>query len=180
MEEGLWPFLLPDMTDLIKKLSKIEEGIAAFSLLGIALLTFVETALRYTMNYTFTWFGEVANYTMIFCTYLAASIGIKYGTHFSMEAITEYAPDWMSHLLKTAAYFVSGVVTVLFIWYGTTHLMTLATFGVKSSAMQIPMYIPYIPIPLFALMMTFRFFALSLRHFRDFLNKKPYERVRKK
>jgi C4-dicarboxylate transporter DctQ subunit len=106
---------------------------------------------------------------MIFCTYLAASIGIKYGTHFSMEAITEYAPDKVSHLLKTVAYFLSGVVTILFIWYGTKHLMTLKGFGVKSSAMQIPMYLPYIPIPLFALTMTFRFFALSLRHFRDFL-----------
>lgn len=174
------PLLFPGMTDLIKKLNRFEEGVAAFSLLGIALLTFVETALRYTANYTFTWFGEVANYTMIFCTYLAASIGVKYGTHFSMEAITEYAPDRVSHLLKTVAYFLSGVVTILFIWYGTKHLMMLKGFGVKSSAMQIPMYLPYIPIPLFALTMTFRFFALSLRHFRDFLQGKPFDRVRRK
>lgn len=168
------------MTNFIKKLNRIEEGIVAFSLLGIALLTFVETALRYIMNYSFTWFGEVANYTMIFCTYLAASIGVKYGTHFSMEAITEYAPDRVSHLLKTIAYCVSGIVTVLFVWYGAQHIMTLKTYGVKSSAMQIPMYLPYIPIPLFALTMTFRFFALSYRHFKGFLERKPFERVRKK
>lgn len=168
------------MKEFIKKLNKIEEGFAAFSLLGIALLTFVETALRYTLNHTFTWFGEVANYTMIFCTYLAASIGIKYGTHFSMEALTEFVPDRVSHLLKTVAYFISGVVTILFIYYGTKHLITLKTYGVKSSAMQMPMYIPYIPIPLFALTMCVRFFALSYRHLRSCIEGKPFERVRRK
>jgi len=180
MEGGASPLLLPAMTDFIRKLNRIEEGFAAFSLLGIALLTFVETALRYTANHTFTWFGEVANYTMIFCTYLAASIGIKYGTHFSMEAITEYAPDRVSHLMKTVAYFLSGLVTILFVWYGVKHILMLKGFGVKSSAMQIPMYLPYIPIPLFALTMTFRFFALSFSHFRAFLEGKPFERVRRK
>ncbi len=168
------------MADLIKKLNRIEEGFAAFSLLGIALLTFIETALRYTMNHTFTWFGEVANYTMIFCTYLAASIGIRYGTHFSMEALTEFVPDRVSHLLKTVAYFISGIVTILFVYYGTKHLIRLKMYDVKSSAMQIPMYIPYIPIPLFAVTMSFRFFALSYRHFRNCLEGKPFERVRKK
>jgi C4-dicarboxylate transporter DctQ subunit len=58
--------------------------------------------------------------------------------------------------------------------------MTLKGFDVKSSAMQIPMYIPYIPIPLFALTMTFRFFALSWSHFRGFLEGRPFERVRRK
>jgi len=168
------------MTDLIRKLNRIEEGFAAFSLLGIALLTFLETVLRYTLNYTFSWFGEAANYTMIFCTYLAASIGIRYGTHFSMEAVTEYAPDRVSHLLKTVAYFISGIVTIIFIYYGAKHLITLKTYGVKSSAMQIPMYIPYIPIPLFALTMTVRFFALSYRHLRSCIEGKPFERVRRK
>jgi len=168
------------MKDFVRKLQTIEEGFAAFSLLGIALLTFFETALRYTMNHTFTWFGEVANYTMIFCTYLAASIGIKYGTHFSMEALTEFVPDRVSHLLKTIAYFISGIVTLLFIYYGTVHLMTLKKFGVTSSAMQIPMYIPYIPIPLFALTMAVRFFTLSHRHLRSCLRGEPFERVRKK
>jgi C4-dicarboxylate transporter DctQ subunit len=103
------------MESLIKKLNKIEESLVGMALLGLAIFTFVETVLRYTISYTFTWFGEFANYAMIFCTYLGAAIGVKYGTHFSMEALTEYSPDRVSHLLKTIAYFSSGVVCMLFI-----------------------------------------------------------------
>lgn len=168
------------MNSLIKKLNKFEEGVLAYALLGIAVFTFVETVLRYSISYTFTWFNEVANYTIIFCTYLGASVGVKYGTHFSMEALTEYCPDKVSHLLKTVAYFLSGVMAVLFVYYGTKHLFSLKSFGVKSSAMQIPMYIPYIPIPLFSISIAFRFFALSYRHFNSFRKGEPFERIRSK
>jgi C4-dicarboxylate transporter, DctQ subunit len=168
------------MDNLIRKLNRVEEGCVAFALLGIALLTFVETALRYTVSYTFAWFGEVANYTMIFATYLGAAIGVKYGTHFSMEALTEYSPDRISHLLKTVAYFISGVMAALFVYYGFKHVLNLRDFGVKSPAMQMPMFIPYIPIPLFSITMGFRFFALAYKHFRSFLKGEPFERVRRK
>ena len=165
--------------DFIRKLNKIEEGVLAFSLLGLAILTFVETALRYTVSYTFPWFGEFANYSLIFCTYLGASIGVKYGTHFSMEALTEYCPDRASHLLKASAYLVSGIIAILIVYYGTLHLLNLKSFGVKSSAMQLPMYIPYIPIPLFSLSMAFRFCTLSFSHWKSYLKKEPFERVRR-
>ncbi|MCX5805260.1 MAG: TRAP transporter small permease [Proteobacteria bacterium] len=168
------------MNDFINKLNKFEEGCATLALIGIACLTFVETALRYTMSYTFPWFGEVANYTIIFSTYLGASIGVKYGAHFSMEALTEFCPDKISHLIKTAAYFISAFMALLFVYYGFVHLIALKGFGVKSPAMQIPMFIPYIPIPLFSITMAFRFFALSYKHFNSFLKGKPFRRVSKK
>ena len=163
----------------IKTFNRVEEGILAFALLGIALCTFVETALRYTLSYTFPWFGEFANYTLIFCTYLGASVGVKYGTHFSMEAMTEYCPDRVSHLLKAAAYLISGIISLLIVYYGTLHLLNLKSFGVKSSAMQLPMYIPYMPIPLFSLSMSFRFFTLCWKHINSFQKKEPFERVKR-
>lgn len=168
------------MDNFIKKLNKLEEGFLGLSLLGLAILTFVETGLRYTISYTFTWFQEFANYSIIIVTYLAASVGVKYGTHFSMEALTEYAPDRVSHLLKTIAYFISGIMVILFIYYGFKHLVTLKSFGAKSSAMQIPMFIPYIAIPLFSISMAFRFFVLSFKHFKSFLRGEPFEKVRRK
>jgi C4-dicarboxylate transporter DctQ subunit len=167
------------MDSLIRTLNRVEEGVLAFTLLAIAIFTVFETALRYTVSYTFTWFNELANYSMIFFTYLGASVGVKYGTHFSMEAVTEYAPDRASHLVKAIAYCISGIVALLFCYYGTKHLIHLKSFNVKSSAMQIPMFIPYIPIPLFSVTMAFRFFNLSFKHLRSFVRREPYHRVRK-
>lgn len=164
---------------MLEKLNRIEGFFLGFSLLGIAALTFVETVLRYTVSYTFTWFQEFSNYMIVFTTFLGASVATKYAMHFSMEAITQYAPDRVSHMLKTAAYLISGSVVVLFVCFGTVHVFKLKAFGVKSAAMQIPMFIPYISIPLFSISMSFRFFVLSYKHFMKFLNNEPFEKVRR-
>lgn len=161
-------------------MARFEETVLALSLLGLALLTFIETALRYTISYTFTWFQEFSNYMIVFTTFLGASVATKYVMHFSMEAITQYAPDRVSHLLKTTGYFISGIVVLLFVYFGTTHIMALKGFGVTSAAMQIPMFIPYIPIPLFSLVMSFRFFRLAYKHLLGFLKDEPFEKVLRK
>jgi C4-dicarboxylate transporter, DctQ subunit len=168
------------MDDFVKKLNKFEEGLMAFSLLGIALFTFAETALRYTISYTFSWFQELANFTIIFTTFLGASIGVKYGVHFSMEALPQATPDRVSHLIKAAAFFLSGLVVALFTWYGFVHVASIKSFDVRSSAMQVPMYIPYLPIPIFSITMAFRFFMLSFKHVWAFARRKPFERVLRK
>lgn len=165
---------------MIRKLNKIEEAFLGLTLLGLAILTFVETGLRYTISYTFTWFQEFSNYMIIFTTFLGASVGTKYAMHFSMDAIPQYAPDRISHLLKAVGYFISAIVVCLFIYFGAVHLLKLRAFGVKSAAMQIPMFIPYVPIPLFSIVMALRFFALAYRHGRGFAKNEPFEKVRRK
>ena len=167
------------MDPVIARLNRFEENLVGLSLLGLALLTCFETFLRYAVNYTFTWFQEFSNYMIIFTTFLGASIGVKYGSHFSMDALVQYIPDKACHLVKSIAYFISGSVLLLFIYFGTKHLLRLKSFGVKSAAMQIPMFIPYIPIPLFSITMSFRFFALSVNHFRSFMKGEPFEKVRR-
>jgi C4-dicarboxylate transporter DctQ subunit len=167
------------MDSFLKMLNRIEEGVVGYTLLGLAALTAVETFLRYAVSFTFSWFGEFANYTMIFIAYLGASIGVKYGALFSMDALAEYLPDRASHLLKFLAYAISGFICLLFIYYGAVQIMKMRTFGAKSPAMQLPMFIPYLPIPIFSTTLSVRFFILSLRHLRSFAANRPYERIRK-
>jgi C4-dicarboxylate transporter DctQ subunit len=167
------------MDSLSQRLNRFEEALIGYSLLGLALLTCFETILRYTVNYTFTWFQEFSNYMIIFVTFLGASIGVKYGTHFSMEALVQYTPDKISHLVKSLAYLISGTMTFFFVYFGIKHLLRLKGFGVNSAAMGIPMFIPYLPIPLFSLTMSFRFYRLCYKHVKSFIKNDPFEKVRK-
>ncbi|MCS7281109.1 MAG: TRAP transporter small permease [Desulfobacterota bacterium] len=162
---------------IIRKLQAIEEGVIAFLILFLAFITFLETVFRYTISFTFMWFNEFANYTLIFMTFLGASLGVKYGTHFSMEALTESLPDRTGHLLKLLAYIVSSFICSVFVYYGLTHVIHLKKFGVKSSAMQIPMFLPYFSIPVFSAIMALRFFFLSVSHFISFLRKEPLKKL---
>lgn len=162
---------------LLNKLGRYEDGLLAFTLLGMAFLTFVETVMRYAFAHSFVWFQEFANYMIVFVTFLGASVGVKYGTHFTMEALTEYASDRVCHLLKTTAYLISALVVALVAWYAVLHILKLKTFGMTSAALGLPLFIPYIPIPLFGLVMSLRFLSLSLGHARAFIKAEPFIRA---
>lgn len=165
------------MRSISEKLQMVEEYTVGCTLIFLALVTFCETILRYTISLTFMWFNEFANYTLIFMTFLGASLGVKYGTHFSMEALTESLHGRMGHLVKSFAYFLSFLICIVFVIYGALHVIHLKNFGVKSSAMQLPMYVPYLPIPFFSLVMGLRFLLLSITHMGNFLRNEPYKRV---
>ncbi|MCX7857936.1 MAG: TRAP transporter small permease [Deltaproteobacteria bacterium] len=165
------------MRKITKGLQTIEECTIGALLLFLAVVTFCETLLRYTVSLTFMWFNEFANYTLIFMTFLGASLGVKYGTHFSMEAFTESLSGRWGHLLKTSAYLFSSLICTIFVVYGTHHVIQIKNFGVKSSALQIPMYIPYLCIPFFSATMGLRFFILSLSHLRFFLKREEYKKI---
>jgi TRAP-type C4-dicarboxylate transport system permease small subunit len=64
--------------------------------------------------------------------------------------------------------------------YGFQHISQIKAFGVKTPALQIPMFIPYLPIPLLAVSMGVRFFLLSGKHLGAFIKGEPFVRVRKK
>ncbi len=168
------------MERFIKRLSRIEEGILGLVLLAVCFFTFIETLLRYLFSYSFPWFQEAANYSVVLVTYWGAAIGVKYGTHFSMEALSEYATDRLAHLLKAIAFFLSSAVAFLIVFYGFLHVVRIYSFGVKSPALQMPMFIPYLAIPIFSACMAARFLSLSIRHVVDFARCRSFERVGRK
>jgi C4-dicarboxylate transporter DctQ subunit len=53
--------------------------------------------------------------------------------------------------------------------------MKLHRYGVKTAAMRIPMYIPYLSIPAFSFTMGLRFFGKSFSHLKAFARNEPFQ-----
>ncbi len=153
----------------------LEEWVLAYTLLFIVCLSFVQVVLRYGFHYDFTWFNEFARYTCIFMTFLGASIAVKTGAHFSMDALVQSVPDRPAHLMKVIVNLGCALFCVVVVYYGTLHCIKLHRFGVKTSAMQIPMYVPYLPIPVFSATMGLRFLGKMVFHLKAFIQNKPFQ-----
>jgi len=93
-------------------------------------IIFVQVILRYVFQSPFSWAEELARYLLIWITCLGSAYAIRDGMHISI--------GFLQSKLKGSAQTVVRMVT---------YAVTLAT------AMQIPMTLPYIAIPLgFAIM----------------------------
>ena len=68
-------------------LDRPESNVLVWTILGLALIGFVQVFSRYLFNYSFTWYEELGRYLGVFVAFLGASIGVKTGSHFTMDLL---------------------------------------------------------------------------------------------
>ena len=163
------------MSKIIRTLNYLEELLLGLTLLGLAIFVFIQVVLRYGFHFAFSWAQELGRYLTIFLTFLGASLGVKYGTHFSMEAMIKYLPSRTSHLVQAVANLLCGVFFILIIYFALVQIQKLHRYGARTATLHMPMYIPYIPIPVFSITIAIRFFHAAYSHTRQTLGHEPGE-----
>jgi C4-dicarboxylate transporter DctQ subunit len=164
---------LKPMSKILRTLNHIEELVLGFTLLGLAIFVFIQVVLRYGFQFAYSWAEELGRYLTIFMTFLGASLGVKYGTHFSMEAVVQYVPKRYQNLLKAVANLVCGLFFLIVIYYAWLQITKLKKYGATTATLHVPMYVPYIPIPIFSLTSALRFFYVGFSHARGFIKGEP-------
>ena len=158
---------------LLKVLNRLEEGVLTFGLLGLALMCFVEVVSRYLFNHSFTWYEELARYSMVFFTFLGACLGIKYGIHFSMDYVVTRVSSRLGNFMQVTSNLIAAVLFAVLAVLAWQHSMKIMGFGTTSAAMGLPMYIAYLPVSIFSGTMCLRFLYQVYRHGRAMLRDEP-------
>jgi len=157
-------------------ITNIEELGVGYVLLVLAFGATFQVIMRYVFGVAYDWFDEWARYLTVLITFMGAGLGVKYGTHFSMEALTQYAPAPLAHLLKVIANLISCIIMAVAGYFAWIQIGKLMRFGVLTPATQVPMWIPYLPIGLFSVVISFRFLMQSVRHARAIVLREPFTR----
>jgi C4-dicarboxylate transporter DctQ subunit len=163
------------MKKILEIFNKIEEWTLVVVLLALAAFTCVQVFCRYVLNFSFPWVQELARYVGVFITFLGASLGVKYGTHFSMDLVYErVSNNRFRHGLRAVVTLICGLIFVVVAWYGWDQTMKLKHFGVLTSALELPKYWFYLPVPIFSVLISLRFFNLFRKHAASCARNEPY------
>ncbi len=135
---------------------KIEGLILGWLLLGMALLAFVQVVMRYLFHSGLPWGDEVNRYLGVVLTFAGAALGVEKGTHFSMDILCRILPERFRPLLVKLIHLLSALIYAGVAGYGVIQVNRLYRFSSHSPALQMPMYIPYLIIPLGCSLMAWR------------------------
>jgi TRAP-type C4-dicarboxylate transport system permease small subunit len=114
-------------------------------------IIFVQVILRYVFHSPFSWAEELARYLLIWITCLGSAYAIRDGMHISIGFLQSKLKGSAQTVVRMATYAVTLVFFIYCIKEGL--VFSLAQWTQRSTAMQIPMTLPYIAIPLgFAIM----------------------------
>ena len=163
------------MEKVLRNINRLEELAIGYALLLLAVVACIQVVLRYVFGMAFDWVDELSRYVCILITFVGAGVCVRYGTHFCMDAFVQFAPNRIKHLLKTLSNLVSALIMATAAYYGWVQIAKLARFGTTTPTLQIPMYVPYLPIGIFCAVIALRFLIQSLKHAKGLMWNTPFD-----
>ena len=148
---------------------KVLDGINIFLefLMGVLMLVLVvivttEVIRRYVFNNPTHWASEFCRFLLIWMTFTGASIVTRLSTHLSMGfTIHRFVNKSLSRFIRVFVLVAVAVVMIVLTYYsGKVTLLA----GYRSAPMTgMPMYIPWISLPLNAAIMSLYMIAEILK-----------------
>lgn len=149
-------------------LNHFEEYLGVISLIFTSLLVFVQVVLRYLFNYSLSWSEEIARYLIVWFVFIGSSIAVREKAHATMDALVTYLPQTGKRIFSLLANLVSIVFCVLLVWSGSSMVSGVMEFGTVTPSTGMPMYIPYLALPVGACLMLIRFLQLLIQDVKSF------------
>jgi C4-dicarboxylate transporter DctQ subunit len=127
---------------------------------SMALITIVITTqviLRYFFNDSITWAEELTRFTVVWMSFIAASMGVRDGKHISVDILTTFTSPRTTRILLS----ISGLLGIcfglgVFIYGGELFIHAIQRFQL-SSALQVPMYVVYAIFPISGALIIYRY-----------------------
>jgi TRAP-type C4-dicarboxylate transport system permease small subunit len=135
------------MEKLLKPIRWIENAIAVISMTTVSVLIFAQVVSRYGFNYTPIWSEELSRFLIVWSIFIGVAIGVRKNQHIGVDALIRFLP----HKLKTASEVLLNLIGVVvigvLIFNSIEFIQHTMEFEQLSPAMRLPMYIPYIAMP---------------------------------
>ncbi|MEW8972136.1 MAG: TRAP transporter small permease, partial [Mesobacillus sp.] len=109
---------------------------------------------RYVFNDPLFWAGEVSIFLLIYITFIGGSLGLKYKTQASVTLLTDYLPEKVNKWVAVLAHVFMLSFMAILLFYCFTWITSSSVAIQRSSAILLPMWIPYAILPVGLLFST--------------------------
>ena len=162
---------------------RVEEGLIAFFLGAMTLLTFINVVMRYLFNDNILWALELTVFMFAWMVLVGASYGVKKHFHIGVDVVINKAPPQVRKVLALLAVACCLAFAILLLigswnywypfateraWYETDDIPMPEMFQFLSVWFnegelyeKIPRFLPYMALPIGMVLLTFRFLQVA-------------------
>ena len=151
------------MSSLDRILSHAEEFLLGILLASASLVLFANVVARYVFNWGFPWAEELVRYEIVWMVFLGGSAAARQGLHIGVDIVVKFAPRPLRKTTEALINLISLVFCLLVLFYGAKLIIQTRMFGQVSPALQVPMWLVQLAIPVGGGLMALRF-AQQLWH----------------
>lgn len=140
-----------------------EENIIALCLLFATGIVTLNVILRYFFGGGIYWTNEIVRYLIILLTFVGASVHVRKRSNLSIDLIKQNMNKKQLRILKVFYGIVGLLFSLVLVVFSISTIKRVIHFSQLSPILQIPMFIPYLSIPL-------GFGLCSIRYIQDIIS----------
>jgi len=135
---------------------RIEEFILVLTMLIMVLMMFFQSTSRYFIGTSFSWGSELAQYLHIWQIWIGASLAVRLQSHIKVDVFVKLFPKMIQKVLNFIAILCWFIFAAFLAYEGSKYVMIVLESGQTSPSLHVPMWIPYLAIPIGGFLMVLR------------------------
>jgi C4-dicarboxylate transporter, DctQ subunit len=144
------------MATILHRLNRFEEITSSVALSLMAVIIIVQVFQRYVIQHSLDWPEELARYLFIYAVYIGSSFAASGRRHLEVTIIRNVFGPKIGIVFTVLAYIITIFFCVLMFFWGIKMIYFVIESGQVAPALQFPMWIAYVCIPLGFSLMGFR------------------------
>ena len=138
-------------------LERLEEGLIAFLMAAMTLVTFAQVVARYVFNYSFVWALELNTVFFAWLIFVGMSYGVRVGAHIGIDAVVRQLRPAAARAFAVIGAALCILYALIVLVGGWRYLQKLYEVGIDMDDLPIPQWIPRFVLPLGFALLAFRF-----------------------
>ena len=135
----------------MKVLRFLDDHLEEYLLIGSFFVTvaviFVQVVARYVFNNSLTWSEEFARYIFVWQIWLGAAYAAKINKHINITVAREKMPQRIQVILEALVMVLWVAFAVFMVVKGKDVIAYVLRSKQRTPALQIPMAVPYMSVP---------------------------------
>ena len=145
------------LTWLDKISNQLEKGFLAWTIIFTSLLLFVNVVMRYVFLLPIYWAEELVRYLMVWMIFIGASQVTKFGGHVAVDIVPRFLSKRANTILAITVNLICILFCILLVYFSSKQMLRVKIAHQISPAMEVPMWIAYLSIPLGTALMLIRY-----------------------
>lgn len=165
---------------LIEQLEKLILGGSVLFLSGLLVL---HVLARQVLGTGINGQVELTQFSMVIMTFAGLGYAVRRARHISMSAFYDQLSGWPRKALLVCICLTSGALMLFLAWHAWGYVDSIRSVGRTSSALSIPIWIPYLIAPVGFLLAGIQYWLTALRNltsdkiYRSFTELEGYDDV---
>ncbi len=163
------------MRYLFKGLDYLEEGLIVLCLTFMTGMNFVNVVSRYCFTNSFSFTEELTIITFVWVSMLGIAAGFRRVSHLGMSYFVELFPKKLQAFMALFSMLCSLVMIFFMVYEGITMVHNQMMLGARTAALEIPLAIQGLAIPIGGTFIGIRILQSGFSEFRRIMSEAKYK-----